>query len=197
MLRRSRRWLKVAAGRGRGEVQSSPRLGWGYLMLRSSMRRAAVITVVASATVIVGMVDQAAADVIEFPAGVACEFPVILDAGADPRSTHELTDANGNERVILAGRGSTATLTNGDTGATLSFRSNGAPWSIVTDAFGTSTFTTMGHLILFLFPTDVPAGPSTTLYVGRVVFTFDFATGFTVVKSSNGTATDLCAALSA
>ncbi len=66
----------------------------------------------------------------------------------------------------------------------------------MTDAFGTSTFTTMGHLILFLFPTDVPAGPSTTLYVGRVVFTFDFATGFTVVKSSNGTATDLCAALS-
>jgi hypothetical protein len=53
----------------------------------------------------------------------------------------------------------------------------------------------MGHLILLLFPSDVPAGPSTTLYVGRVVFTFDFETGFTVVKGNTGRATDLCAAL--
>ncbi len=26
-----------------------------------------------------------------------------------------------------------------------------------------------GHNVLILFPTDVPAGPSTTLYVGQVV----------------------------
>jgi len=32
-------------------------------------------------------------------------------------------------------------------------------------------FITIGHNVLILFPSDVPAGPSTTLYVGRVVFT--------------------------
>ena len=47
-----------------------------------------------------------------------------------------------------------------------------------------------------MFPTDVPPGPSTTLYVGQVVFTFDNETGFTTVQENEGTATDLCAALS-
>ena len=61
---------------------------------------------------------------------------------------------------------------------------------------GTSTFTTMGHLVLFMFPTDIPAGPSTTLYVGRVVFDVDNATGVFTLKQTRGTATDLCAALS-
>jgi hypothetical protein len=41
----------------------------------------------------------------------------------------------------------------------------------------------------------VPAGSSTTLYVGRVVFTADADSNFTLVSTS-GTATDICAALS-
>jgi hypothetical protein len=48
--------------------------------------------------------------------------------------------------------------------------------------------------VLILFPTDVPAGPSTTLYVGRVVFTV-VGDVFTL-RSTSGTATDICAALS-
>jgi hypothetical protein len=55
--------------------------------------------------------------------------------------------------------------------------------------------TLTGHNVLFLFPTDVPAGPSTTLYVGRVVFHVDTEGVFTL-QSTNGTATDICAALS-
>jgi hypothetical protein len=50
--------------------------------------------------------------------------------------------------------------------------------------------------VLIMFPTDEPAGPSTTLYVGRVVFDADAAFNFTL-RSTRGTATDLCAALSA
>jgi hypothetical protein len=54
----------------------------------------------------------------------------------------------------------------------------------------------MGHPVLIMFPTDVPAGPSTTLYVGRVVFDVDNATGVFTLKETHGKATDLCAALS-
>ena len=61
---------------------------------------------------------------------------------------------------------------------------------------GTSTYTTMGHLVLILFPNDVPAGPSTTLYVGRVVFDVDNITGVFTLRDARGRATDLCAALS-
>jgi hypothetical protein len=46
-----------------------------------------------------------------------------------------------------------------------------------------------------VFPSDVPAGPSTTLYVGRVVYTVDVNGDFTLV-STRGTATDICAELS-
>jgi hypothetical protein len=49
--------------------------------------------------------------------------------------------------------------------------------------------------VLILFPSDVPEGPSTTLYVGRVVFTIDDAGVFTVVSTS-GKSTDICAELS-
>jgi hypothetical protein len=41
----------------------------------------------------------------------------------------------------------------------------------------------------------VPAGPSTTLYVGRVAFTVGAGGAFTVVSTS-GKATGICAALS-
>ena len=63
------------------------------------------------------------------------------------------------------------------------------------NADGSQTVTLSGHNVLFLFPTDVPAGPSTTLYVGRVVFTVDVNGVFTLVSTA-GTATDICAALS-
>jgi hypothetical protein len=41
----------------------------------------------------------------------------------------------------------------------------------------------------------VPAGPTTTLVVGRVVFTIGADGVFTLVSTS-GTTTDICAALS-
>jgi hypothetical protein len=46
-----------------------------------------------------------------------------------------------------------------------------------------------------MFPTDIPAGPSTTLYVGQLVYTVDPAGVFTV-ESSRGNSTDICAELS-
>jgi len=52
----------------------------------------------------------------------------------------------------------------------------------------------MGHNVLILFPTDEPAGPSTTLVVGRAVIAVDANQNFTVQQIS-GTTTDICAAL--
>ena len=52
----------------------------------------------------------------------------------------------------------------------------------------------MGHTVLILFPTDVPPGPSTILYVGRLIFTIDAASVYTF-QSFSGNATDICAAI--
>jgi hypothetical protein len=164
------------------------------------LKHVVAFAAVASATVVGAGVHPSAADPTSqtFDPGIACAgFGVRLDASDDPRSVHEFTDANGNVvRTILAGKGSTVRLTNLSTGKALSLRGNGAPWSIVNNPNGTQTYTTMGHLVLILFPTDFPAGPSTTLYVGRVVFDVDPATGVFTFKGNVGTATDLCAALS-
>ena len=166
-------------------------------MLRSSMKRVAVVAVVASATVLGGVIDPAAAQDhdLMLPAGVACaDFDLGLDFGVDSRNLLEFTNAEGNVvRAILAGRANAVTLTNVDTGATLLIGAKGSMWNIVNNPDGTtSTITTHGHLVLIMFPTDVPPGPSTTLYVGQVVFTFENETGFTTVQENEGTATDLC-----
>jgi hypothetical protein len=163
-----------------------------------SIKRVVVVALVTSATVL-GMVEAAVAQTTttEFDAGVACEFPLTLVSGEETRTVHDFVDANGNPVTLLTGRGSAITLTNDDTGATLSLPESGAPWRIVNRGpRSTSTFTTMGHLVLILFPTDVPAGPSTTLYVGRVVFDVDNVTEVFTLRETRGKSTDLCAALS-
>ena len=152
-----------------------------------SIKRVVAVALIASATVL-GTVEAAAAQTTttNFEAGVACEFPLTLVGSEDTRTLHELTDADGNAVTLLTGRGSAVTLTNDDTGASLALQANGAPWRIVNRPDGTSTYTTMGHLVLIMFPSDVPAGPSTTLYVGRVVFDVDNATGVFTLREARG-----------
>jgi hypothetical protein len=57
------------------------------------------------------------------------------------------------------------------------------------------TVDALGYNVIILFPTDFPAGPSTTLYVGRVVYTVD-AAGVFRIQTHSGPTTDICAALS-
>ena len=78
-------------------------------------------------------------------------------------------------------------------GKVLALRSNGAVTIKRPGPDGLTTMTSMGHLII-LFPTDIPAGPTTILYVGRTVVTVDAHGNFTVL-STTGTRTDICAAL--
>ena len=59
------------------------------------------------------------------------------------------------------------------------------------------TVSLTGWNVLFLFPTDVPAGPSTTLHVGRLVDEDDGLANFVVdERRTHSRTTDICAALS-
>jgi hypothetical protein len=99
-------------------------------------------------------------------------------------------------RTLSAGRGSALTFFNLSTNATLSLKPNGSVTHVTNNADGTSTWVTTGHNVLILFPTDVPPGPTTTLYVGRVTFTVDNVTAIFTLGKTSGQASDICAALS-
>ena len=163
----------------------------------TSFRSAAVLAAVAgSLTVTTSPVAAAEPLDVTLPAGIACPgFAVRVQASADERVLKEFTDAQGNVvRSIQAGTGSQVTLTNTTSGKSLSLPSNGAVSRTVHHADGTRTVTATGHQVLVLFPSDVPAGPSTTLFVGRLVYTANAANDFVIV-SSTGTSTDLCGEL--
>ena len=168
-------------------------------MWTSFSRRMSVAAAVALTTALAVSADAAVAaehDAV-FPAGVACDFELALDiAGGDRRVERTFVDADGNPvRMLSAGVGSQLTFTNLSNDATIALPANGAVMSTVFNADGSQTVTATGHNVLILFPTDVPAGPSTTLYVGRVVFSVGVDGVFTL-ESTSGTATDICAALS-
>jgi len=146
---------------------------------------------------VLGCASSAAANfTIDFPAGLACAFELRIDGSGGNQIERDFFDKNGNlVRSITAGTGSALTFTNVGTGATVSTISNGAVSQVTPNPDGSQTFVNTGHNILILFPTDVPAGPSTTLYVGRVVFTVDPSGNFTL-QGHSGTATNICAVLS-
>lgn len=131
-----------------------------------------------------------------YDAGVACAFPLGVTYGdGGPSKFKELTDGHGNVVGWLwGGRGNALTYTNVDTGATFSSRANGFNWKSAVHEDGSSTLRMMGHSVLIMFPTDVPAGPSTTLYTGQVVSHWA-ADGTTTVVKESGLQLDICAEL--
>jgi hypothetical protein len=140
---------------------------------------------------------QAAEHDVVFPAGEACDFELAVDSVGGDRVERTFVDRDGNPvRVLSAGVGAQTTWTNLSSGATLALPANGAVITTVFNSGGLQTWTLTGHVVLILFPTDVPAGPSTTLHIGRVVYTVDTTTGVFTVQSTSGRAIDICAALS-
>ena len=95
---------------------------------------------------------------------------------------------------LSAGKGFDLTFTNGISGETLALPSKGSIQRTTVNADGTQTVRLTGNSVLIMFPTDVPAGPSTTLYTGRVVYTVD-ANGVFTIQGSSGPTTDICAFL--
>ena len=168
-------------------------------MTQSTRTRIASVVALTAVSLLCGATQAAAADpvVLDIPAGVACaDFGVRVTIDGEQLVNREFVDRNGNVvRILGAGTGPTLTLTNLSSGATFTAKSNGSVARTVFNADGSQTVTITGHNLLILFPSDVPAGPSTTLYAGRVAFTIDANEVFTVLQAS-GQATDICAALS-
>lgn len=136
-------------------------------------------------------------EVFDLPAGIACpDFDLRLEITLNPdRPSKTFFDKNGDPvRLFTGGVGHEVTLINLNTGARLELKPNGAVESVVLKG-STQTWSVKGHTVLIFFPTDVPAGPSTTLYVGRVVYTVD-ENGVFTLQSTSGKAMDICAALS-
>lgn len=130
----------------------------------------------------------------DLPAGTACEkIHLFVEGTGSKRISRTFSDQDGNVvRTLAAGKGFDLTFTNLDTGDFIAFPSNGSVQRTTFNADGTQTVQATGHNVVILFPSDVPAGPSTTLYTGRLVYTVDAGGVFTVVSSS-GPTTDICA----
>ena len=98
-------------------------------------------------------------------------------------------------RSISAGKGDVLRLVNFDSGASLLIKPTAASVTRTTyNPDGSTTTTQSGNNTILLFPTDIPKGPRTILYVGTVRYTTS-ATGRTTITSSSGKQVDICAAL--
>ena len=97
--------------------------------------------------------------------------------------------------VLSAGKSGAVTYTNLDTDPeeSLTFPSRGTALRVTTQSDGTQLLEFSGNVGIILFPTDVPAGPSTTQINGRLVLSFDPASGFTEVLKQEGKQIDVCA----
>jgi hypothetical protein len=166
--------------------------------------RLATATALASAAMIVGAQPASAVDLPGPPAPTAgCAFPLrILPITGDPNTggfppvRRELKDQNGNTvYLLLAGKNGGVVYTNLDTEESLSFRPRGTAIKQTTDSNGSTTWVVTGHFGLTLFSTDIPKGPSTFFYDGRVVFVDNPGDAADVFIESSGKKTDVCAEL--
>jgi hypothetical protein len=175
----------------------------GCVMANSPTARLILAVIVAFVTASLAAIPSFALDCAPgaamcFAAGEACgNFGVQIEISPSAhRVSHEFFDKNGNlVRVLSAGKGDALTFTNLSSGATLATKPNGSVWHDTYNPDGSTMSVSTGHNVIILFPTDVPPGPSTTLYVGQVVYSVDTDGVWTIMKAS-GTKVDICAALS-
>lgn len=123
-----------------------------------------------------------------FPAGIACSFALQVSGTGGSGMVHH--DSNG--LIVSGGTGSALTLVGN--GISVSLPSNGAASLTRTNPDGSSIEQLTGNNVLILFPTDNPAGPSTTLIVGRATVAVS-ADGVFTVQSISGRQVDICEAL--
>lgn len=134
----------------------------------------------------------------DLPAGTACPgFDLrITRLDSSLRVDRTFKDKNGNVvRRLTAGIGAKLTFTNLSTSKTLSISTGGSVEHVTINQDGSETWTVTGHNVLVLFPTDIPAGPSTTLYLGRLVYRVDTLTGVFTLQDASGQSLDICAAV--
>ena len=166
--------------------------------------RRLVPAVVLAAVALTATQPAFAQDPLILPVGVGCpEFNLGILATGGNLVTREFKDAEGNVvRTITAGKGVDLTWTNYGTdpstpvaGKSVIVKTAGSVTKTVNNPDGTQTVTGTGHNGLVLFPTDIPAGPTTTQYIGRIVYNIDLATGVFTLRSTTGQERDICAEL--
>jgi hypothetical protein len=131
------------------------------------------------------------------PAGTACPgFELHADGTDSQVLTTTFTNSAGDVvRTFASGKGYNLTYTNAQTNATVSFPSSQITEDTIFHKDGTRTVTNTGDFGIIMFPTDIPAGPSTTQYSGRVVYTADADNNFKILRVK-ATEFDVCEALS-
>jgi len=127
--------------------------------------------------------------------GVACDFPLSLQSSGAKYHLKDFVDSNGNVRLIVAGKGSLMTLTNMDSGATMTLKAYGFSDEITFPTEGTQMDTIRGHVLIINTPREASTEPFTTYFAGLLVATTDTSTGFSTVQSFDGRSMDICAAL--
>lgn len=171
-------------------------------MKTSSITRGLALSALAAAALVAPAQPALADDAIILPVGVGCaDFNLRVSWTGGKLHTKEFFDKDGNiVRILTAGKGVLLTYTNYGTenpvaGESITFRTDGSVTSVKVNPDGTLTYTATGHNGIVMYPSDVPAGPSATQYVGRIVFTVDPATGVFTLVSTQATAVDVCAEL--
>ena len=130
------------------------------------------------------------------PPDSAATFGLRIQPGQPFPEAKEFYDKDGNlVRTMTTGKGVDLTFTNLITGTTYRLKANGSNSKTTIDpSTGIATVSATGHNVIILFPTDVPAGPSTTLYTGQVRYTVTPDGVFTLTKTA-GSTVDICAQL--
>jgi WD40 repeat protein len=164
-------------------------------MIRMTLYSLAPAAVLAAMTLTAA--QPASADEFNFPAGQACQdFGLRLERTGGNLQTVTFTDKNGNDVTLVAGKGFLLTYTNLNSGKSVTIRTDGSVSSTrISPDKKTFIVTATGHNGLILFPEDVPAGPTTTQYIGRIVYTIDAETGVFTLLRTSGSARDICAEL--
>lgn len=134
----------------------------------------------------------------DLPAGVACPgFDLRIELWSpDHRVSRSFTDRNGYLRFLNAGQGNTLVFTNLNNSIKLTVPTNGSVESIKQSPDGSrQDWTVTGHNAIVWFPTDIPPGPATIVYSGRVRFSVDTNAGVSTLRATSGTSFDVCRAL--
>lgn len=134
---------------------------------------------------------------IDLPAGLACPgFDLRIELWGPPnRVNKDFKDKNGNVvRILGAGKGNALALTNLANNKSYFVAGTGSVQHTVVNADGTQIVSNTGHNVIVFFPTDIPAGPTTKQYIGKIVYSVDLFGNFTL-QSAQGREFDICAAI--
>lgn len=164
-------------------------------MKTTIITRGLALSVLAAGALVASAQPAHADGKYQLAAGEGCDFALEWAWAGGNLHAKEFKDDEGNVvRMLTAGKGTVNTYTNLETGKFVSVRTDGSVSQTVYHLDGSQTVTATGHNGLIMFPTDVPAGPSTIQYTGKIVYTIS-PDGVFTLESTSGQALDVCAAL--